>query len=36
LGAMVGLGIVFVVIFLATALVVGVRVAVLYLRSRNP
>ena len=36
LGAMVGLGIVFVVLFLAAALVVGARVAVLYLRSRNP
>jgi|GEM_PF-899770 len=36
LGAMVGLGIVFVVLFLAAALVVGLRVAVLYLRSRNP
>jgi serine/threonine protein kinase len=36
LGAMVGLGIVFVVLFLAATLLVGLRVAVLYLRSRNP
>jgi serine/threonine protein kinase len=36
LGAMVGLGIVFVVLFLAAALLVGLRVAVLYLRGRNP
>jgi len=36
LGAVVGLGIVFVVIFLAAALLIGMRVAVLYLRSRTP
>ncbi|MCB0022569.1 MAG: protein kinase [Caldilinea sp.] len=36
LGAMVGLGIIFVVLFLAAALLVGLRTAVIYLRSRNP
>jgi len=36
LGAMVGLGIVFVVLFLAAALLVGLRIGVIYLRSRNP
>lgn len=36
LGVMVGLGIIFVVIFLVATLLVGVRVAVIYLHRRNP